>query len=152
MESRCPVTSSPFWRRRWRDLPSFLAAKPTGPFKLSAFSPSSLVPFLLSAFTVSASPRQGKEDFRQPLQTPPALRSRVKGRIAARAEKHRPGRRLPISAFSFQNFSFSAWHMNPALHDNPWIDCGTSLLWDAAALIRRLPLVWCTQIGFQSPV
>jgi hypothetical protein len=29
-----------------------------------------------------------------------------------------PSRRLPISAFSFQNFSLSAWHMNPALHDN----------------------------------
>jgi hypothetical protein len=92
------------------------------------------------------------EWFRQPLQTPPALRSRVKGRIAARAEKHRPGRRLPISAFSFQNFSFSAWHMNPALHDNTWIGCGTSLLWDAAALIRRMPVVWCAQIGFQSAV
>src|ERR1019366_3991960 len=77
---------------------------------------------------------EGEEDFRQPLQTPPALRSRVKGRIAARAEKLRPGRRLPISVFSHQNFSFSACHMNPALHDNTWIGCGTSLLWDAAAL------------------
>jgi hypothetical protein len=24
--------------------------------------------------------------------------------------------------------------MNPALHDNTWIGCGTSLLWDADAL------------------
>jgi hypothetical protein len=49
----------------------------------------------------------------------------------------------PSFDFSFQNFSFSAWHMNPALHDNPWIGCGTSLFWDAAALVRRMPLVWC---------
>jgi len=41
------------------------------------------------------------------------------------------------------DFSFSAWHMNPALHDNTWTGCGTSLLWDAAELVRRMPLVWC---------
>jgi hypothetical protein len=52
-----------------------------------------------------------------------------------------PGRRIPISTLSFQNFSFSAWHMNPALHDNTWIGCGTSLLWDAAAILRRMSLV-----------
>ena len=62
------------------------------------------------------------------------------------------GRRLPISAFSFQNFSFSAWHMNPALRDNTRIGCDTSLLWDAAALIRRMQVVWCAQLGLQSPV
>jgi hypothetical protein len=27
--------------------------------------------------------------------------------------------------------------MNPALHDNTWIGCGTSLLWDAAT-VREL--------------
>ena len=37
-------------------------------------------------------------------------------------------------------------------HANPWIGRSTSLLWDAAALIRRMPLVWCAQSGFQSPV
>jgi hypothetical protein len=29
--------------------------------------------------------------------------------------------------------------MNPDLHDNIWITCGTSLLWDAAALNRICP-------------
>ena len=29
--------------------------------------------------------------------------------------------------------------MNPALHDNTWIGCGTSLLWDADALNRFCP-------------
>ena len=50
-----------------------------------------------------------------------------------------------IGPAQFQLFSFSAWHMNPALHDNTWIGCGTSLLWAAAALIRRMPLFWCAQ-------
>ena len=83
----------------------------------------------------------------QPIQTPPALRSRVKGGIVARAEKHRPGRRRPTGPGKEEDQA-----MNPALHDKTWIGCGTSLLWDAAALIRRMPLLWCAQIGFQSPV
>ena len=64
----------------------------------------------------------------------------------------------PAAAFRFQlfsisacqllpqtAFSFSAWHMNHARHHNPWIGCDTSLLGDAAALMRRMPLVWCAQ-------
>jgi hypothetical protein len=51
------------------------------------------------------------------------------------AQKGKARRRLKLMEFAFGA---------PA--------CGTSLLWDAAALLRRMPLVWCAQIGFQSPV
>jgi hypothetical protein len=129
-------------------LPSFLAAKPTGPFKLSAFAPSSLVPFLLSRFLLL--PVKEKKIFASRYKLLLPSEAELKAELLRELKTIR--RRLPISAFSFQNFSFSAWHMNPALHDNPWIDYGTSLLWDAAARIRRMPLVWCAQIGFQSPV
>jgi hypothetical protein len=62
----------------------------------------------------------------------------LKAELLRELKKHRTGRCRSTGPGKKEDQA-----MNPALHDNTWIGSGTSLLWDAVVLIRRMTLVWC---------